>query len=147
VSEQEKFRFSHKLRVRYSEIDGQKIVFNAHYMTYLDVAIYEYFREVLGDREVKELAEQHVFDVALVKSTLEYKGSARFDDILRIDGRIAKIGNSSFTFVANIVREQTGETVVSAEIIYVNYNVSHGKSQPIPESVRRKIEAYEGMNG
>jgi len=145
VSEQGNFRFCHRLRVRYSEIDGQKIVFNAHYMTYLDVAIYEYFREVLGDREVKELAERHEFDVAVVKSTLEFKGSARFDDILRIDGRVSRLGNSSFTFEARIVREETGETVVTAEIIYVNYNPGLGKAQPIPKGVRKKIEAYEGM--
>lgn len=33
------YHFSHRLKVRYSEIDGQKIVFNAHYLTYLDVAV------------------------------------------------------------------------------------------------------------
>ncbi len=146
MGEQGTFRFSHKLRVRYSEIDGQKIVFNAHYLTYLDIAIYEYFREVLGEQEWTELAERHIFDIALVKTTMEYKGSARFDDILRIDGRIGKIGNSSFTFIADIVRDRTGETVLSGELIYVNYHVQQGKSQPIPENVRSKIQAYEGMD-
>lgn len=33
------YHFYHPLRVRYSEINGQKIVFNAHYLTYLDVAV------------------------------------------------------------------------------------------------------------
>ena len=30
-------------RVRYSEIDGQRVVFNAHYLTYFDTTI-DYFR-------------------------------------------------------------------------------------------------------
>ncbi len=42
------YYFSHPIRVRYSEIDGQKIVFNAHYSTYIDVAVTEYFRTVIS---------------------------------------------------------------------------------------------------
>ena len=30
------FRFSHRLRVRWVEVDMQKIVFNAHYLMYFD---------------------------------------------------------------------------------------------------------------
>ncbi|MDP9458603.1 MAG: acyl-CoA thioesterase [Actinomycetota bacterium] len=40
------FPFAHTLRVRYSEIDGQKVAYNSHYLTYLDVAITEYFRSL-----------------------------------------------------------------------------------------------------
>ncbi|MEC7649574.1 MAG: acyl-CoA thioesterase, partial [Pseudomonadota bacterium] len=38
------FKFAWPFRVRYSEVDGQMIVFNAHYLTYYDTAITEYFR-------------------------------------------------------------------------------------------------------
>src|SRR5438445_12442479 len=40
----EQFWFFHPFRVRYSEIDGQGIVFNVHYLTYFDTTITEYFR-------------------------------------------------------------------------------------------------------
>ena len=43
------FKFSFPFRVRYSEVDGQKIVFNAHYLTYFDTAITEYFRALPYD--------------------------------------------------------------------------------------------------
>ena len=37
-------RFTHRLRVRWVEVDMQKIVFNAHYLMYLDTAISDYWR-------------------------------------------------------------------------------------------------------
>ncbi|TXI95887.1 MAG: acyl-CoA thioesterase, partial [Aquabacterium sp.] len=38
------FTFIHRLRVRWAEVDGQHVVFNGHYLTYLDVAITEFWR-------------------------------------------------------------------------------------------------------
>ena len=38
------FRFFHRLRVRWAEVDLQKIVFNAHYLMYVDTAIADYWR-------------------------------------------------------------------------------------------------------
>ena len=38
------FRFFHRLRVRWAEVDMQKIVFNAHYLMYFDTAVSDYWR-------------------------------------------------------------------------------------------------------
>ena len=38
------FRFIHRLRVRWAEVDMQKIVFNPHYAMYLDTAMADYWR-------------------------------------------------------------------------------------------------------
>jgi acyl-CoA thioester hydrolase len=35
------FTFFHRLRVRWSEVDMQKVVFNGNYFNYFDVAVYE----------------------------------------------------------------------------------------------------------
>src|SRR5918997_4455533 len=40
--------FVHRLRVRYSECDPQGVVFNAHYVTYFDIALTELWREAIG---------------------------------------------------------------------------------------------------
>ncbi|MBU8789238.1 hypothetical protein KM885_00395 [Oceanobacillus caeni] len=55
------YQFSHRLRVRYSEIDGQKVVYNSHYLTYIDVAVTEYFEQVLSQEEASR------FDYVLLK--------------------------------------------------------------------------------
>ena len=38
------FRFFHRLRVRWAEVDMQKVVFNAHYLMYIDTAMADYWR-------------------------------------------------------------------------------------------------------
>ena len=45
------FAFSHRFRVRWSEVDPQAVVFNARYLDYADIAITEYYRAV-GFREL-----------------------------------------------------------------------------------------------
>ena len=40
----DRFRFFERLRVRWSEIDAQQIVFNGHYLTYFDTAVAGYWR-------------------------------------------------------------------------------------------------------
>jgi YbgC/YbaW family acyl-CoA thioester hydrolase len=38
------FRCFHRLRVRWAEVDMQKIVFNGHYLMYIDTAMSDYWR-------------------------------------------------------------------------------------------------------
>jgi acyl-CoA thioester hydrolase len=139
----EDFHFSHRLKVRYSEIDGQKIVFNAHYLTYLDVAVTEYFQEGL-EMDVMQLAEQGTFDFVVAKTTLEYKGSARLNDWLTIWCRTTKIGNSSMTMEFQIIRDGETAPLLEAEIIYVSYNPLTHVKQAVPGFVRERIEQFEG---
>ena len=40
------YKFFYTIRVRYAEVDAQGIVFNAHYLTYFDCAITEYYRKI-----------------------------------------------------------------------------------------------------
>ena len=74
------FNFFYTLRVRYAEIDAQGIVFNAHYLTYFDCAITEYYREIKYDyyTEVKKSKK----DYHVIKTILNYKKPILFDDLL-----------------------------------------------------------------
>jgi hypothetical protein len=40
------FWFHHPFRVPYAEVYAQSVLFNAHYLTYFDTAITEYFRTI-----------------------------------------------------------------------------------------------------
>ncbi len=92
----DQFWFFHPFRVRYSEIDGQGVVFNAHYLTYFDTTITEYFR-ALGYDQFAD-AKATGFDFHVVKSLIEYKAPVLFDWELDVGARVARIGNSSLTF-------------------------------------------------
>jgi acyl-CoA thioester hydrolase len=140
----EGYRFACPIRVRYSEIDRQGIVYYSRYLEYVDVALSEYFR-ALGF-PYQELVEQHGFDPSVVKATLEFKRTARFDESLQVWARVTAIGRTSFTVDFEITREAGGELVASAQIVYVNFDKAAQASRPIPENVRRRIEAFEGTS-
>ena len=59
------FRFFHRLRVRWAEVDMQKIVFNAHYLMYFDTAIADYWRAMALPYEEAMLALGHEVDLLL----------------------------------------------------------------------------------
>ena len=78
----EDFRFIHRLRVRWSEVDMQQIVFNAHYAMYLDTAICDYWRHLALPYEATMQALNG--DIFLKKTTVEFHASARYDDALAV---------------------------------------------------------------
>ncbi|HTG97748.1 MAG TPA: thioesterase family protein [Burkholderiales bacterium] len=127
------------LRVRWAEVDMQKIVFNGHYLTYIDTAIAEYWREI-GLPYPAGYVERYGTDIYLRKATLEYLGSARYDDLLTVCCRVARLGRSSMTFVFEIYRD--AEVLISAELIYVNADSSM-KAAPLPEDLRERVRKYE----
>ena len=127
------------LRVRWAEVDMQKIVFNGHYLTYIDTAIAEYWREI-GLPYPAGYVERYGTDIYLRKATLEYLGSARYDDLLTVCCRVARLGRSSMTFVFEIYRD--AELLISAELIYVNADSSM-KAAPLPEDLRERVRKYE----
>ena len=135
----EDFVCAHKLRVRWAEVDMQKIVFNGHYLTYIDTAIAEYWREI-GLPYPAGYVERYGTDIYLRKATLEYLGSARYDDLLTVCCRVARLGRSSMTFVFELYRD--AEVLISAELIYVNADSSM-KAAPLPEDLRERVRKYE----
>ena len=131
-----------QLRVRWAEVDMQKIVFNGHYFTYLDTAIGEYWRAIALPYP-EGYVERYGNDIYLRKATVEYLGSARYDDVLTVCCRVARLGRSSMTFTLEIYREAEGAPLVTAELVYVNADPATMKAVPLPEDLRRRVLAYE----
>lgn len=135
------FTFSHSLRVRWSEVDMQAIVFNGHYLNYFDVAFTEYWRATgLPDVLAQSAAGLELF---ARKASIEYHAPARFDDVLDICVRCAELGRSSMRFVLEIYRGE--ELLISGEMLYVHADSKIRKSEPVPAVWRaRLIELEQG---
>ena len=137
----EEFRFHLNLRVRWAECDLQGIVYNACYLTYLEVAQVEYFRS-LGILIYDE--KQRVsFDTATVRATLEFKAPAKLDEVIDVYTRVLSIGSSSFTMESEIYREDSDVLLVKAEMVYVNYDAGKGAARPVPDDARTRINQFE----
>jgi len=131
------FRFAHSLRVRWAEADMQGVVFNGHYLTYFDIGVTEYLRDLCGgDAERLKEAFERMY---VVKSTVEYRSPARFDDVIDVCVRTARLGGSSMRVLLEIHRDN--ELLVEGENIYVF--ADQGRSQRVPDAMRALIRAFE----
>ena len=133
------FRNFHRLQVRWAEVDMQKIVFNAHYLMYFDTAISDYWRRLALPYEAT--LQQLGGDLFVKKASVEYHGSARYDDRIDVGLRCARIGNSSLLFEGAIFRGDT--LLITSELVYVYANPATQTSQPVPAVLRAIFEGYE----
>ena len=137
----DQFNFFHAFRVRYSEIDGQGVVFNAHYLTFYDTAITEYFR-ALGYDQYSHAKKTGV-DFHVVKSVVEYKAPIPFDAEIEVGARVARIGSSSITFELAIFLKDSANLMATGEIVWVNTDQSTHRPAPIDGAVRDLIGSRE----
>ena len=135
------FAFFHSFRVRWSEVDLQAIVFNGHYFTYFDVGFTEYWRVTELPSAIQQAKEGKEFFAR--KASIEYFASARFDDVIEIGVRCARLGNSSIQMIYEIYFAE--QHLVSGEISYVYADTSIRKGVAIPVAWRETITSLEKM--
>jgi len=125
--------FTHRIRVRYAEVDGQGVVFNAHWLTYFD----ETCTRFVGEWGFGPDYWIEQFDVMLVKAVLEWSGPARFDDWVDITVTPVRIGTKSFElrYQASVGDRPACEAVIT----YVAVGPGTNESMVIPDPVREVL--------
>lgn len=124
--------FVHTLRIRLGECDIQGVVFNAHYLTYIDDAIDVWFSTAFEGADY-----QKEFDVMLKKIELEWFAPARHGDILELALWISRWGNSSFDMAVDAT--VNGERIITAKAIYVSVTPGEHVPCPVPGFVREAL--------
>lgn len=133
------FRFLDRLRVRWAEIDAQQIVFNGHYLTYFDTAVGGYWRALALPYAPTMQALQG--DLFVRKSTIEYLGSAHYDELLDIGVRTERVGTSSLTVACAVFRGD--ECLVHGELVYVFADVEARVPKAVPQALRDLLLGFE----
>ena len=136
------YRFAWPFRVRYAEVDGQRIVFNAHYLTYFDTAITEYFRALPYDYmgQVERTGE----DYHTVRTLVEYQKPIVFDEDIDVWVRTARLGRSSLTFLLEIHPKDEDDLRATGEVVWVNADQKTQRSATLPAELVERIAAFEG---
>ena len=135
------FRFMTKIRVRWMECDGQGIVYNGAYLDYLEIGQAEYYRN-LGFA-IYIIPQTGYFDFVVVKSTQEFKASAKVDEIIELHVRVSNIGNTSLTLNLEIYAEGSDRLLTSIETVYVGYNTATESTRPVPDAIRELVTHFE----
>jgi len=128
--------FTHLLRVRYSECDAQKIVFNGKYAEFVDIAATEFTRAVWG--HYNDILAMGV-DSQVVNLNISWKAPSTFDNVLAIEVSADHIGNSSYTLAFNISNFETGVEIASADIVYVMVSATEFSKMAIPTDLKQKL--------
>jgi len=128
------FAFSTPLRVRYAEIDGQKVVFNSRYLEYADVASTDFWdwtgiEAALGD--VWRHTEFHVR-----RAEVDYLRPFVWGDTVEARVRIARIGGTSLTMAMELAHGDTGACHATVTMVLVNVHLPTGRPVTIPDTIR-----------
>jgi acyl-CoA thioester hydrolase len=124
--------FHHELRVRYGECDMQGIVFNAHYLAYVDDAMTRW-QATLG-HPYTDLG----YDCMVVRAELDWRGSARFDEVLEIECAVVRWGTTSF--VTGYDLHVGPRPIARVELTYVGVALGTTDPMPPPDAFRRALE-------
>lgn len=120
--------FSYSYRVRYIDCDMQGVVYNAHYLTFVDDCIEGWMRSLGATGGDK------AWDFMLKKAEVVWSGSATYGDTVTVVPRVARWGRTSFAVAYDgLVGERE---VFTAEITYVSVVRGTTETMETPSEVR-----------
>lgn len=133
------FAFSTQLRVRYAEIDGQKVVFNSRYLEYVDVAATDFWEWTGIAAALGQAWAETEFHVRKVE--LDYLRPFVLGDRIDAFVRLERIGTSSLAQRFELTHADTGALHNVIAQTLVNVHLPTGRPLPLEGEVRGFLEA------
>ncbi len=128
-------------RVEFRDTDAAGIMHFSAYFTYMEEAEHELFRQ-LGTTVMQKVDEETTISWPRVAAECQYRGSARFEDIIEIEVSVRRLGRSSVTFTFEF---SVGDKhIATGTMTTVCCRFAKGeppKSIPISEPLREQLSA------
>lgn len=124
-----------ELTVRYAETDQMGVAYHANHLVWCDLARTEYLR-ARGIR-YRDLEAGGLL-LAVVEAQVRYRGSARFDDRLRIRCWVREVGSRRVEFGYAMEQADSGHPVATARTALVPLDARHALTT-LPDDVRRVL--------
>jgi acyl-CoA thioester hydrolase len=126
----------HVVVVRFSETDGQGVVFNGSYPVYADCAFDAWLERAMG----KDWAWTCGRSVAVAASSKwNFKKSAKFLDRVRIACRVPRWGTTSFD--VEYVGTVDGGACFDGLVTYVSVDAETRRPTPVPQDLKEALSA------
>ena len=126
------------VEVRFRDCDAMGHVNNAVYLTYLEIARFAYWKAA----DIGRLEGDISYIIARVE--IDFRASANAGDVLDVALAVRAIGRSSFTMEYEI-RDEAGRLVSTARSVQVAYDYGANQSVAVPDAIRARISAFEGV--
>jgi acyl-CoA thioester hydrolase len=131
------FKFSTQIEVRFRDLDALGHVNNAVYLTYFEVARFQYWKNLFGS----EAFSRHSFVV--VRAECNYRSPAHTGELLRLFAKVSDLKKSSFVFEYQIVESQTGRVVADGLTVQACFDPKTKRTKPISDELRDSILEFE----
>jgi len=125
------------LRVRYSETDRMGIVYHAHYIVWFEIARTDYCRA--AGMPYRALEDSGLL-ILVTAVECRYRGSARYDDAVRVRSRLTELASRGLAFGYEIV-DESGRLLADGSTRHVFADV-HGKPRRAPDEVIETLERF-----
>ena len=132
------YKFKTPIPIRFTDIDAVGHVNNAIYLTYFEIARFNYWHEIIN-------WNLRVNGVVVGRTEVNYLKPVTFGDEIACYVRISRIGNSSFDVMQVLVKiaPEGEEICTTGKAVCISYDYKANKSVPIPAIERQKIIDYD----
>ncbi len=123
--------FSWPVRVYYEDTDAGGIVYYANYLRFLERARTEFLRGFGVEQDDLMRDEQRQFVVRRVN--VDFRAPARFNEALAVSVEVSRLRRASVEFHQAVVRSNSGELLVSADVQIACVHTETGAPGAIPQ--------------
>lgn len=127
-----------KIRVRYGETDQMGVVYHANYAVYFEVGRTEWLRQFGLNYSAME-GEGIMLPV--ISLQINYKNSARYDDVLKVKTKLKKIPTASIEFEYEL-RNDNDELLATGSTILAFIDAKRNRPTRCPKYFLDKLQNY-----
>jgi acyl-CoA thioester hydrolase len=128
------------VEVPYRDIDAMGHLNNVAYLAYLEFARQKYWLALQGSHDYRDIG------FIVVRAEIDYRSQVEMGEILEIEIRIARTGNTSFDFQYRVTAAG-GRLAAEAKTVQVLYDWGTRRPKTVTEELRRRIAAFEEGGG
>lgn len=125
------------LRVRYSETDRMGIVYHTHYIVWFEIGRTEYCRAAA--LPYREMEDQGLW-ILVTGVECRYRGSARYDDAVRVFASMPELGSRGLSFEYRIEHEN-GRLLADGSTRHV-FARADGRPARAPDEIVKTLDAF-----
>lgn len=126
-----------KIRVRYGETDQMGVVYHANYATYFEVGRTEWLRQY--GITYKSMEDSGIM-LPVISLSIDYKNSAKYDDLLTVKTSIKKLPTVRIEFDYELINE-SGQLLATGNTVLVFMDMERNRPTRCPEYLTDKLKA------
>lgn len=133
------------IRVYWEDTDAGGIVYHANYLNFAERARTEMVRG-MGLSQSDLAAGGQGFAFAVKRLAIEYRKSAKLDDLLNVECEVLALGGASMNMLQRIIRVEDGAVLASLDVTLAFISLKGGPAR-IPAPIRDALAQLVGKKG